>query len=121
MEKSESLSEIMQIKKNSGSEDSVSSTNLKVSEGKNLSYTDQNHELDKYGPKILDILRQCDLNQLQYKSVARESMKGTPSELFEEMITCFYDGLLSLGISYLDASIVRQSHRVKKVSDRKSH
>ena len=118
-EKSESLFEIIQINENSTSDDNGLSASLKVSEGKSLSCgsgsANRNPELDKNSPKLLDILRKCDLNWLQFKSVARESMKDIPSEIFEEMITCFYDGLSSFGISELDASIVRQSHCVYEI------
>ena len=120
-ENPESTSEIIQSKTSSVLENSAFSASVKVSEGENFSCgsgtADGNCELDqKNGAKLLDILRKCDLNWLQFKSVARESMKGVPSETFEKMVACFYDGLLSFGVSELEANIVRQSYRVYEIS-----
>ena len=101
------------------SESSPSMANTSVAslkipgEGDNLSCNGGSlNELEKNSTYLIDILRKCDLNWFQFKSVARENMENMPSEIFEEMVTSFYDKLLSLGMSESEANIVRQSHYV---------
>lgn len=90
------------------------SASQQVSEGESYSSVsttlNAKSELEKRARKLLDVLRNCELNWFQFKSVARESMEDVQSEMFEEMVTCFYNGLSSLEMSESEKNIVRQSY-----------